>query len=647
MKEAILNKRILTLAGICVLTFICFRYSMHNQFTNWDDDIYVTFDQYIRALSWDNIKTIFTQDITKNNFHPLCMLSLALNYHFSQLQPASYYLTNILIHIANVILVFFLFTKLCKRLKVAEEGTWLIASFGALWFGIHPMHVESVSWIAERKDVLYTFFYVAGLITYVKHAEGGKSKWYWITFLLFIASCLSKPMAVVFPLSLVCIDFLYHGKFTTKTIIQKAPFFAASLLCGGLAVYTQHKTGAIAEFGVITVQERIMYASYGFMMYIYKFFNPTFLSTFYPYPYKYISGWLPAIYYLAPFISIAVLVVPLYFTYKKNREYFKIALFGLGFFVSNVIFVLQLISCGAAIMADRYSYVAYIGLFFMLGYFIYELIRRFPSVKIAVLTVFIVWSGALSYLCYQRTYVWHDARTLLTDAINKYPMRALLSYKWLGNYYMDNGQLDSALINYGVLTELNSADAKVYDQVGNIYRIKGDYKGAFDAYQKSLQVQDNVYKTYLDIAITYACMGDSANTIKNFAIARQLNPEAGTKWADDGFTQIQSKLYSSAIIQYNTLIMFNPNNPYYYFYRGVGYFGLNNMEGAISNWTTALKFNNREVALNAAYNLSVACDSVGNDSAAVRYANMAMNLGCKLDKDYMNKLTGKAAKTKH
>jgi len=208
---SLINKyRLPLLLAISIITFLCFNYTIHNQFTNWDDDFYVTNDPYIKALTPENLKIIFTEDITKNNYHPFCMLSLAINYYFSQLNPAPYYITNILIHIGNVVLIFFLFLALSRKLEVKEYGQAIIAAFGALWFGIHPMHVESVAWIAERKDVLYCFFYVAGLLTYLRYLENTHRKWYIYTLLLFIASCLSKPMAVVFPLSLLCIDVLFQ-----------------------------------------------------------------------------------------------------------------------------------------------------------------------------------------------------------------------------------------------------------------------------------------------------------------------------------------------------------------------------------------------------------------------------------------------------
>ena len=643
MKNSILNKRLLIVSAICVLTFVCFRYSLQNEFTNWDDDFYVTNDPYIKAFTPQNLKVIFTEDITKNNFHPLCMLSLAVNYHFAQLNPETYYLTNILIHIANVIFVFLLAIGLCSLLKIDENGKLFIAGFAALWFGIHPMHVESVSWIAERKDVLYTFFYLLGLLAYLRYIPDRKMGWYWLTFLLFIASCLSKPMAVVFPLSLLCIDVLAQRPLSKRLVTEKIIFFLSSLICGGMAFYTQNKTGAIASFGVLTIQERVMYAAYGFVMYVAKLFNPTYLSTFYPYPYRYISGYLPGIYYAAPFLALAILGVPLCLTYKKNKEWFRVAVFGLGFFLANVIFVLQFISVGAAIMADRYSYVAYIGLFFLIAYFLYELIRRMPSLKTPVIALLLIVSAGFSYLCYERTYAWHDSETLLSDAIEKYPMRALLSYKWLGNYYLDKGDMDKALENYGVLATLHAADAKVYDRVGVIYTLKKDYKKALDAFTSSLEVQNNVYRTYLDRSILYSITGDSMSAIKDFAIAYQLNPNSEKILADSCFNFVQNKQYDLAIKEYNILLKLNTGNPFYYFYKGVAEYGTNQLMKAIADWKIAVKFNSKDVLQSASYDLAVAYDGLGNDSLAVRYIQIARASGYKVSDDYYKQIMDKHA----
>lgn len=661
MKSNFLQWKWLLAAGICVITFVCFRYTLNNQFTNWDDDFYVTNDPYIKSFTPENLRVIFTEDITKNNYHPLCMLSLAINYHFSKLDPWAYYLTNVLIHIANVLLVFLFVIQLCRRLNMEERAQLFIASFSALWFGIHPMHVESVGWIAERKDVLYAFFYFLGLLAYLKYISTRSEAWYIGAFLLFVASCLSKPMGVVFPFSMVCIDFLLRREGIKKLALEKILFVAASLFFGWYAFYEQNKTGAVAKFETLSIAERLMYASYGFVMYIQKLFNPSYLSTFYPYPFRYTTGYLHPIFYAAPFLSIAIVMVPVYLAYRSRKmpDYFRVAVFGMGFFVANIMFVLQFISVGAAIMADRYSYVAYFGLFFLLAYFFNELARKYPSLKTGILVVLLVASAGLAYGCYERTFVWHDAETLLSDAIEKYPLKkdldgphdawnsgvAQLSYKWRGNYYVDKGEYDKALEDYNVLVTLRGADAKVWDKVGIIYEQKKDYKSAMEAFSQSLQVQNNAYKTYLDRSMLYIILGDTDKALQDFVVAYKLNPKSEALLSDSSFSYVHSGKDAWAVQQYDMLLLLNPINPFYYFYRGVGEFNLQKIQPALRDWEIAVRFNSsKDVKQSASYNLSVAFDALDRDSLAVYYAEMALGAGYAVKPEFLASLREKKKK---
>ena len=649
MKNTYLVKQAVILGVICILTFICFSYTLNNQFTNWDDDFYVTNDPYIKALTPANLKVIFTQDITKNNYHPLCMLSLAINYQFAQLNPTTYYLTNVLIHIANVILVFLLMLSMCRRLKMEEQWRLFVAGFGALWFGIHPMHVESVAWIAERKDVLYAFFYWLALHSYLKYIDTGKLGWYSGTFLLFVASCLSKPMAVVFPMSLICIDVLLQRPWSKKLITEKIVFFLMSLVIGGGAYYTQNKTGAVASFSALTLAERFMYASYGFVMYISKIFNPTYLSTFYPYPYRYISGYLPSIYYAAPFLSLAFVTLPIYLAYKFNKYYFRIVAFGIGFFVVNIMFVLQFISVGAAIMADRYSYVAYFGLFFLLAFLLQEIARRMPSFKtgVTIVAASLMASAGLAYLPAMTAHLpGTTLRHCSTDAIEKYPYRALLSYKWLGNYYFSKGDLDKALENYKVLDTLHAADAKTLDNIGRIYRLKNDFSHAAGAFNQSNSMQDNSYRKYVEQSLGYIATGDTLKAFHDYLMAYKVNPMAERFLADTCFNLVQTQNYVPAIGIYSMLLKLNTANPFYYFYRGVAEFGTHKIPAAITDWEIAVKMNSRDVQQSASYNLSVAYDSVGKDSLAVYYVLMAKRLGYGTTDEFIGKLQQKWEATK-
>ena len=332
-----------------LITFICFSpaLSSKKEFTNWDDPVYVIEQKLITNLSVDNVKAMFSvhNDVSLN-YHPLTVLSLAVNYHFSKLKPFGYFLTNIFIHLLNTLLVFVFIRKLLSRSFssiTASEAKHTLSSDGllrrsppgndkliiasaiaALLFGIHPMHVESVAWAAERKDVLYCFFFLSSSLVYINYLETKKIGLLIGCFILFVCSCLSKAMATPLPLILILLDFYYRRKITWQTIAEKIPFLLFALWIGITAVHIQSKE-ALADFKIFTLAQRIMFASYGFVMYWVKFFIPVSLSTFYPYP-SLIDGHVPILYYFMPFVAVAIIAIPLFIAYNKNKFIFRLLL---------------------------------------------------------------------------------------------------------------------------------------------------------------------------------------------------------------------------------------------------------------------------------------------------------------------------------
>jgi len=221
-------RNIIIVIAILLVTYISFYPSIKNSFTNWDDPGYVTENPKITHLKSDGIEHFFSfSDFTVGNYHPLTMLSLALDYNSAKLSPARYHKVNVLFHLLNTFLVFLFIYRLSGK-KI------IVATIVAILFGIHPMHVESVSWVAGRKDVLFTFFFVAGLITYLRYLNKNKQKilFYFFTFILALLSLLCKPAAVTFPLVILLIDFYYKRKFDIKCLLEKIPFFIVSIIFG-------------------------------------------------------------------------------------------------------------------------------------------------------------------------------------------------------------------------------------------------------------------------------------------------------------------------------------------------------------------------------------------------------------------------------
>ncbi len=632
------------LAGICLLTFFCYHRSLNNNFSDWDDNIYIKDDYLVKEMSWENVKTLFTE--TKYYYHPLTMLSFQLNYYFSKDSPESYYIVDILFHLANVILVFLLISSLFSRLNFMDKaGSLLAAYLAALWFGIHPMHVESVSWLAERKDVLYTFFYLLGLLSYLKYVDSKKLKWYGITSLLFIASCLSKPMAVVFPLSLICIDLLLAEKYSFKILLDKIPILVIAFLIGVVNFHFQQQANTITPFSNIPITMRFMFASYGFVMYIVKFFAPVQLSTFYPYPcinmQLHTDQPLPFFYYLSFWLTFLIVALPLYFSYKFNRNYFRILIFGLGFFFVNVLFELQFISSGMAIMADRYSYLSYIGLLFIAVFFLRELIKRYPIFKITVYFFIALFTIGLTYLCEARTAVWQNTETIFKDGADQYGDQASLFYLGLGNYYLENNQPEKELEYYLKYARLNN-DADILNTVGNLFKSMKDYPNAAKYYERLLQTNANPLTTYIKVSDAWATMGQTDSAVVYFKKAKALNSGGADGYYSEILTALNKvKQYKNLINHYNVLIAAEPWVINYPFNRGVVKVSDGELKESIGDFLYVIKILPKVYAPIAGYNLAVVYDKLGNGEAAFKYAVMARDGGQKIDSAFFNSLEKK------
>jgi tetratricopeptide (TPR) repeat protein len=248
----------------------------------------------------------------------------------------------------------------------------------------------------------------------------------------------------------------------------------------------------------------------------------------------------------------------------------------------------------------------------------------------------------LGVTCAARTHVWHNSETLLSDAIEKYPNGALLSYKWRGHYYLSIGELDKALKDYSFLEALHSADDKVKANIERIHALKALQSTAAIPVTGGAPTGD--WQPYLDSSLVFFAKGDTMAALRKYVEALRRNPQQAEKsLAAVSNNLIQQQAYQQALLQYNLLLKITPGNPYYYFLRGCAHFGLGNMPDAITDWEWAVKMNSKEVQQSSSYNLSVAYDSVGNAAKAFYYINLSQSLGYTPAPDFVEKLRKKAA----
>ena len=586
---------------LTILVLVTFWESFDNNFVDWDDYTYVVDNNLVRNPEETTLKEVFTKTVSLN-YHPLTILTLRWNNNKCSncpegISPAPFIRWNVIIHILNTLLVFILIYFLSKK-KV------LVAFIVAALFGVHPMHVESVAWISERKDVLYTFFFLSGLITYIKYlnvTDNNKKKFIWLaaTFALFVISCLSKAMAVVFPLVLLLIKFWQYQPtgnnqvkesiketISLKNIIPLIPFFVTSLIFGIVAI-------SINKLNTFTILHRIQFATYGFLMYIVKFFFPGNQLAIYPYPSQaeYDTATIGLLLKLAPFAFILLSVLVAYSLRKT-----KLFVFGMGFFLVTIIMVLQLISVGVAIMADRYTYLPYIGLAFIPAMLIGDkvMLKRIP---IFVFTcVFII---VMIFLARRQTSVWRNSETLWSKVIDKYPAmetaRSIRGIYWekkaekAPNAQTQNYFEDKAFEDFKIAIKAGTPRADVYEGAGCIYGKWGDLNNALFCFNNAIRLKPQKGSAYFNRALTLSKLNNNEGAIKDYNLALVYQPQRALQILTNRYILFLSTgKFKEATQDLDYLISVDGNNFIFYYNRAQARTQLNDIQGAISDYKKVL-----------------------------------------------------------
>jgi len=535
-----------SLASILLATFAVYVPSLRNDFTNWDDPLFVLKNP---LLVHPSASAVLTTPVA-GNYHPLTIWSLVLNYRLSGFDPISYHWLNLLLHLANTALVF----VFVRRLTANAFWTTIVTS---LFFGIHPMHVESVAWIAERKDVLYTFFYLAGLIAYVRYLDQRRAVWLGVTFLAFVLSVASKPSAVVFPLTLLAIDFYRRRPFRGPALLEKAPFLVVSVIAGLLTIHAQNSSGALAPHATGTVFQKVLFASYGTMMYVVKLIAPFHLSTIYPYPDA--SRPLPAIYDVAFVVMVVALPAIVYFC-RRNRA----VLFGLAFFFINILLVLQLFPVGGAVMADRYTYLPYVGLFFAISCVLDVRSAHGSAGRSARLFL----GAALALLVpislvgtWSRCAIWRNSETLWTDIIRQYPTEVPDAYGNRGWYYFEKERrTDVALADLNRSLALNPKQGKTWLNKGAVFSSIGQDDSALVCFDRALQIEPDLYAAWSDRGGIRARKGDLTGAVEDLSRAIAINPQDREAYSNRALAYLILKDYDLSIADSRRVIELDPNH---------------------------------------------------------------------------------------
>lgn len=617
------NKRVLISLGvILIITFLALFPVLNNGFVNWDDQDYVLNNPYI-DLNFSNIQYYFTHKLAQN-YHPLTMLSLSIDHSIHSTSALGFHLTNLLLHLFNTFLVFLLFYRL-------GNSSIIVASIVAVFFGIHPMHVESVAWIAERKDVLYTAFFLLGMLSYWRYLKEVKRNFYWISLLFLLLSLWSKPAAVIFPIVLLLLDYLYGRDLDRKVFLEKLPFFVLAFIAG---VITLNIQGGGIETASFSLGQKFLLASYSLVMYLWMFFVPSELSALHPYP-SFENG-IPLLFGLAP-VLVLLIYGSIFYLFRKNRQ----VIFGMLFFLVNLALVLQFVQVGHAVFSERYTYVPYLGLLYILALgferaWYTKKDGRYPSKPIAIgmLSLFLV---IFAYLTHAQTQIWKDSETLWNNVLKKYP-QASLAYYNRGILHMNQQNNEQALADFEQAIAHQPNHYEAYTNRGNVYRYLQQNDLAIENYNNALAIKPNFIKAINNRGVAYLNKKMYAQAQTDFDQVIQQDPNYTAAYINRAALYIDPAVakYQLAIQDYNLVLSMESKNSQAFYGRGLAKQRSGQINEALNDYNQAINLNPNS----GGYYLSRAYvfNALGDKAQALRDARTSQSLGVKVDQSFMNSL---------
>jgi protein O-mannosyl-transferase len=571
------------LAAIILVTLIVYSPVYKNNFLNWDDDTFVSNNPDIRNLKFDNLKTFFTRNYVEN-YLPFTMISFAIDYQIDGLNPKIFVLTNLLFHILNALLVFLFVLLLIRSFTNSKFGSiqkannpFLISAISSILFAIHPINVESVAWISERKNVLYVFFFLLSIISYVKYLKSAKFKFYNISLLLFLCSLLSKGVAVSLPLSIIAIDYLFLRKMLSKKVlIEKIPFFLLAMIFGFIALIGQGKEIVKIDN---SLYEHLAFASFSFINYLFKLILPINLSAYYFCPNKAtLLQWFCFI--------ILLIIFLLSVRYRKRISPSRLSVFAFCFYLANIVFLIQLIPLGNVLMADRYIYLSSIGFFLLVAMFIVQLAGKF-SIVYLFLGISLV---LLGFKTHERIKVWNNSMVFWSDLIEK---NNNLPFAWFsrGLYKESQGDNEGAMNDFNMAIQLHPNYKEVYYEKSNIFLRMGKKQLAMDNILKAIFIDPKFYDAYLLRGNLKNETGDYQGAIEDFSKVIQLKPDYAIAFFNRGNILREKGDLKSAMDDYSKTINIQPDYVGAYTNRGNIKLGTGDFNGAITDYEKAIYLN--------------------------------------------------------
>jgi protein O-mannosyl-transferase len=582
---------IITYFVLILSTLLVFWQVRNFGFVNYDDSDYVYENPHFsNGLNSNDVLWTFT---TPNigNWLPLTWLSFMLDSQLFGLDPGRMHLVNLILHIANTLLLF----AVLKRMT----GSLWRSAFVAAAFALHPMHVESVAWVIERKDVLSTFFFMLTVAAYVGYVRSGGLFRYLLAILLFVLGLLAKPMLVTLPFVLLLLDYWPLERIRgpdfaqgatpgrqraegasqkvlgVQLIVEKVPFLALAAVWSVITFLAQRGSGSVSDINTIPLAYRIANPLLSYARYIGKMFWPQNMSVFYPLDIVRIPIWQIAL------CALLVLVISiLAIRFGRKQRYLPVGWF---WFVGTLIPVIGIVQSGAQGYADRYTYIPYIGLFIMIAWGLPELLSKWPQRKTALGLSMVIALTILGICAHQQVSFWNNSFTLFSHAV-KVTRNNYIVYNNLGVACDNLGRYQDAVESYKQAIRIKPDYSKAHYNLGGAYGKVGRYQEAIESYQQAIRIKPDYADAHYNLGLNDYKLAYYQDAVEAYKQAIRIKPDYVRAYLNLGVAYYKLGRYQDAVEAYKQAIRIQPDFALAHHNLGVAYLETGDKESALEEY---------------------------------------------------------------
>jgi tetratricopeptide (TPR) repeat protein len=491
---------------LIVATAAVYQPVLHCEFVNLDDGEYVEHNEHVLSgLSAGNLWWALTTT-TAGNWHPLTWISLQLDASLWGHNPSGYHFTNLLFHTANTVLLFLV-------LQHMTGATWLSAAVAAL-FGLHPLHVETVAWVTERKDVVSTFFWILTMAVYAGYVARPRLGRYLLMMATFAVGLAAKPMLVTLPFALLLLDYWPLDRLSRRRLLEKVPLLILSIASAVTTVYAQERGGAIQSTQDYPLLARFGNTAAAYLTYLGRFIWPANLSVLYPYDRNVNVVW--------PLVAwSALLAITLFVIWRRNERHLFVGWF---WYLGTLVPVIGLVQVGVQAMADRYTYIPSIGLFIAVVWAFAEWARilAFPRWFSAGLTIAIL--AACGVAANAQASHWMTSGTLWEQALRADPNNSV-AHKSLGSFHLRRGDDNEAMQQFRLALECNPNDAEAHFDLGAVLAKNKRVKEAINEYEQAVRIKPDVAEWHSNLGGLLLHEGKKSQAVEHLRRAVELRPD--------------------------------------------------------------------------------------------------------------------------